>query len=304
MRNISILVLILFCCCKPVKEKECNYVTDYYQIVYKADLEFETENYEKAFDFYQDAFNSCQAKNTSTYNELANFTESSAILEKFDITYEYAKKQIQNGVELNRFENNDNFKDFLLSEFGQKLVSEYKALRQEFESNTDFNLRDELISMRSADQLYRGGYGEADWTKQDSIDKVHELRLIEIFETIGYPTDKLVGPHTRDYPVDIGLFMLHTKDSIRMNYFVPKMKKFIINGTGSPRILGTMIDQYYLYNDEPQIYGTYKAQGGGYATMIKDLKKVDSNRISIGLPPLKLKEKKDSILEVRYGDIF
>ena len=73
-------------------------------------------------------------------------------------------------------------------------------MRKEFETNADFELRDELIAMRSADQMYRGGNGEAYWAKQDSIDQVHELRLIEIFETIGFPTDKLVGPHTRDYP--------------------------------------------------------------------------------------------------------
>lgn len=300
MRKIFILVSILTFSCKTDKRKECNYITDYYQTIYKADLEFETQNYKKAFELYRDAFNSCEAKNTSTYNEIGKFTESSAILEKFDLTYEYAKKQILNGVEFNRFENNDNFNGFLISDFGQKLVSEYNGLRKEFEANANFKLRDELIAMRTADQMYRGGNGEADWTKQDSVDKVHEVRLIEIFETIGYPTDQLIGPDTRDYPVDIGLFMLHTDDSIRMNYFVPKIKEFIINGTASPRILGTMIDQYYLYNDEPQIYGTYQAQGGGYATMIEDLKKVDSNRISIGLSPLELKEKKDSIIRAKY----
>ena len=301
MRKISILALIIIFSCQTDNKTECNYITDYYQEVYKADLEFETQNYEKAFELYQDAFDSCEAKNTSTYNEIGKFTESSAILKKFDITYEYAKRQILNGVELNRFENNDNFREFLISEFGQKLVSEYNGLRKEFETNADFELRDELIAMRSADQMYRGGNGEAYWAKQDSIDQVHELRLIEIFETIGFPTDKLVGPHTRDYPVDIGLFMLHTDDSIRMNYFVPKIKEFVKKGTAYPRILGTMIDQYYLYNDEPQIYGTYQAQSGGYATMIDNLKKVDSNRISIGLPPLELKERKDSIIRAKYG---
>ncbi|WP_394751076.1 hypothetical protein [Spongiimicrobium salis] len=264
-------------------------------------MEFETKNYEKAFELYQDAFTCCEAKNTTNYNEIGKFTENAAILEKFDITYEYAKKQILHGVTLNWFETNENFNEFLSSDFGQKFVSEYQKLRKEFENNADFKLRDELVAMRAEDQMHRGGNGEADWAKQDSIDNAHETRLIEIFETMGYPTDKVVGPHTRDYPVDIGLFMLHTKDSIRMNYFVPKIKEFVIHGTASPRILGTMIDQYYLYNDQPQIYGTYRAQGGGYAVMIDDLKKVDRNRISIGLPPLELKERKDSLIRIKYG---
>uniref|UniRef100_UPI0040494EFE DUF6624 domain-containing protein n=1 Tax=Flavobacterium sp. TaxID=239 RepID=UPI0040494EFE len=301
MRRISILLSIIFLGCQTEKKSECNYIIDYYQTVYKADLEFETENFEKAFELYHDAFKSCNAKNTSTFNEIGKYTESSAILNKFDITYEFAKEQILNGVELSRFENNENFSEFLSSNFGQKLVSEYDMLRKEFEKNADFELRDELISMRSADQMYRNSNYQENIAKQDSIDKLHEKRLIEIFETIGYPTDKIVGQHTRDYPVDVGLFLLHTDDSIRMNYFVPKIKEFVKNGTAPPRTLGTMIDQYYLYNGEPQIYGTYGAQNGGYANMIDDLKKVDSNRISIGLPPLELKEKKDSLMRAKYG---
>lgn len=301
MRKILFLLSVLILGCQTKKKTDCNYITDYYQTVYKADLEFETGNYQRAFQLYQDAFKSCEAKNTIGFNELGNYTESSAILEKFEITYEYIKKQIQNGVELSRFQNNENFDKFLSSDYGLKLISEYDNLRTKFEESANFKLRDELVSMRIADQMYRGAYGEADWEKQDSIDKIHEKRLIEIFESIGYPTNKIVGPHTMDYPVEIGLFLLHTKDSIRMNYFVPKVKEFVINGTAPPRALGTMIDQYHLYNGKPQIYGTYSAQGGGYATMIDDLKKVDSNRISIGLPPLKLKEKKDSINRAKYG---
>lgn len=301
MRKFSILVLMIIFSCQTDNKSDCNYISDYYQIVYKADLEFETQNYEKAFELYKEAFNSCHAKNTLTYNEIGKFTESSAIIEKFEITYEYAKKQILNGIELNRFENNDNFSEFLISEFGQKLVSEYNDLRKEFEYNADFKLRDELILMKYADQMYRGNNYQKNISKQDSIDNLHEKRLIEIFESIGYPTDKITGPNTMDYAVDVGLLLLHTDDSIRMNYFVPKVKEFVKNGTASPRTLGTMIDQYHLYNGEPQIYGTYRAQGGGYANMIDDLKKVDSNRISIGLPTLELKEKKDSLMRVKYG---
>jgi len=301
MRVLSTLLILILFGCSSEKKSDCNYITDYYQTIYKADYEFDTENYKKAFELYQNAFNSCEAKNTLTFNEIGKFAESSAILEKYEVTYEYAKKQILNGVELNRFQNNDNFSGFLISELGQKLISEYNDLRNEFENNADFELRDELISMKSADQMYRGSNYQENISKQDSIDNLHEKRLIEIFESIGYPTDKIVGPRTMDYPVDVGLLLLHTKDSIRMNYFVPKIKEFVKNGTASPRTVGTIVDQFYLYKGEPEIYGTYGAQGGGYANMIDGLKKVDSNRISIGLPPLALKEKKDSIRKAKYG---
>lgn len=301
MRKFSIFIAIIILSCKTDRKTECNYITDYYQTIYKADWEFETKNYQKAFDLYSEAFKSCEALNTVNYNEIGKYTETSAILRKFDITYDYLKKQILKGVELNTFKNNENFVIFFNSQLGEKLMSEYHELRQQFEKNANLKLRDELISMRKADQLYRNENYQENISKQDSIDKLHEKRLIEIFETIGYPTDKIVGPHTRDYPVSVGLFLLHTDDSIRMNYFVPKVKEFVKNGTASPVTLGSIIDQYHLYNGDPQINGTYGAQGGGYAKMISDLKQVDRNRISIGLSPLDLKEKKDSLRKIKYG---
>lgn len=301
MNRVLGLVLVIVVSCKTIKNTDCNYIEDYYQTMYKADLEFETGNYTKAFELYEISFKHCEAKNTLTFNEIANFTESSAILKKFDITYEYAKKQILNGVTLNRFENNNNFIDFLSSNHGQKLIKEYNVLRKSFESNANFQLRDEIISMRQADQMYRNKDYSKNISKQDSIDKIHEKRLIEIFETIGYPTEKILGQNTMEYPVNLEILLLHTKDSIRMNYFVPKIREFVKNGTATPLTLGRIIDQYYLYNDEPQIYGTYSNQNGGFANIIADLKKVNNNRISIGLSPIELKKKKDSIIKVKYG---
>lgn len=299
--RILLLIALIIVSCETDKKTDCDYITDYYQTVYKADFEFETENYEKAFELYQNAFNSCEAVNTRNYYEIRKFTECSAILEQYAITYDFVKKQTLNGVELNQFQNNPTFNKFLSSEYGQRFISEYDNLRKEFMNNANFKLRDELKAMRIADQMYRGGNVEADWAKQDSIDKLHEKKLIQIFETIGYPTEKIVGPRTRENQVDVSLLLLHTKDSIRMNYFVPKVKEFVKKGTASPYTLGTMVDQYYLYNDKPQIYGTYSTQGGGYASMIEDLKQVDKNRISIGLSPLELKEKKDSLNRIKFG---
>lgn len=301
MRLLTIFLLVILAACSSIKKTECNYITDYYQTIYQADYEFETANYQQAFNLYQQAFNSCTPINTYTYNEIGKFTETSAILKKFDITYIYAKKQVDHGVEISRFQNNSKFEEFFTTKYGKKFITEYQDLREKFLATANLKLRDELIAMRSADQLYRVQGRKGDWTKQDSIDKRHKKRLIEIFESIGYPTENIVGPSTTDFRFDVGLLLLHTKDSIRINYFVPKLKKFVQNGTASPLNLGTIIDQFYLYNNEPQIYGTYGAQGGGYANMIPDLKKVDSNRISIGLPTLELQQKKDSLARKKFG---
>lgn len=298
---IFLLFSVLFSCSEN-RKTECNYITDYYQTIYKADYKFETKNYQKAFDLYQTAFKSCEPITTMGYYEIANFAETTAILEKYDLTFEFVKKSILKGSELSRFQNNKNFEGFMASKYGKQLAQEYDALRSQFMEKIDLKLREELILMRYADQGVRSKGSETDCKKVDSIDKLHELRLIELFESVGFPNDEMVGPYSLDMKqTDVGLLLLHTDDSIRMNYFVPKVKEFVKKGDASPNVVGTMIDQYYLYNKEPQIYGTYTVQGGGYANMIEDLKKVDSNRISIGLPPLDLLRKKDSLNKIKYG---
>ncbi|MDF1698345.1 MAG: hypothetical protein P1U56_21020 [Saprospiraceae bacterium] len=301
MNKILTFVGILLISCTSDKSNDCNYITDYYPLMYKADIAFEMEDYEEAFRWYSHAFKKCKAKNTSTFNEMRNYTESAALLGKFDVAYDFAKKQILQGIEFSRFENNPNFEEFLNSDYGIKFKNEYGELRQNFVNQANFELRDELIAMLDADQKYRGANYTSNHTRVDSIDKVHEKRLIELFETIGYPTDEMVGSNSRDYQVDVGVLLLHTEDSIRMNYFVPKVFEFVKNGQASPKVLGSMVDQYYLYNREQQIYGTYKAQGGGFANIIDDLSEVNRNRISIGLPSLELKEQRDSINRFKYG---
>lgn len=302
MKYLLTLAILTLMSCATEDKKECNYITDYYQHIYKADYAFQTEDYEEAFDQYQTAFNNCEPITMRGYYEKERFAETAAVLKEYDLALEYAEKAILKGNTLSSFETNSNFVGFFSTQYGDSLVARYPGLRKQFEENIDMELRKELITMRANDQIYRGGGEDVDWDKLDSIDSINERRLIELFEQGIYPNDELVGPYSLDNSnTDVSLLLLHTKDSIRMEYFVPKVKEFIKSGKASPLALGTMIDQYHLYNDQPQIYGTYSSPEGGYAEMIPDVKKVDSNRVSIGLPPLKLKEKRDSIRRLKFG---
>lgn len=304
MKYILIILFIALTSCKKESKYECDYIANYYQTIYQADIEFETENYEKAFELYNEAFNSCEPINTPTFNEIGNFAETCAILEKNELAIEFVKKQIKRGYEIKWLKQNSNFDKVFKTEQGIKLVSEYDNLRKKALSDLNLELREEIKKMRSEDQKYRNNNYQDNIDKQEAIDEYNTNRIIEIFNEFGYPNESLIGSFSVDSsPADVGTILLHTSDSIRMNYFVPKLKEYVKNGTCSPLRLGTIIDQYYLYNGEPQIYGTY-GSGKEYSNIISDLKQVDKNRVSIGLPPLELKEKKDSILQVRYGDRF
>jgi hypothetical protein len=298
-------VIFLSACEKQAENYECDYIKNYYQKIYKADIEYRTENYEKAFELYEDAFNSCEPINTSTYNEIINFAETCAILGKNDLAIEFIKKRIKRGYEIKWLMENPNFDKVFASEKGKELIADYEKLRKEALINLNLILREEIYAMGDEDQKYRStghsSYKE-NVDKQEMIDDYNTDRLIEIFNEFGYPNESVIGSYSVDStPVDITGILLHTSDSIRMSYFAPKLKEYIKSGECSPNVLGTIIDQFYLYNGEPQIYGTYTKPDGSYSNMIPDLKKVDSNRISIGLPPLWLQEKKDSLVKAKYG---
>lgn len=193
MRLAVLLLLSVLISCSVNKKSECNYITNYYQTIYKADYEFETGNYQKAFDLYQTAFNYCDPVSSLGYDEIGGFAETTAILKKYDLTYEFLKKSILKGSELGRFQNNTSFEGFMASKYGKQLGQEYDALRSQFMNKIDLKLRNELILMRYADQGVRNQAPEIDWKKVDSVDKLHEKRLIELFESVGYPMTKLLG---------------------------------------------------------------------------------------------------------------
>lgn len=305
MKLKAFSLFLILTTCKTEKITECNYIENYYQKIYLADFEYMTDNFEKAFELYQDAFSSCEPINTSGYNELGNFARTCAILGKNELAIKFIKKQIERGYELKWLLEDEAFDKVFTSKKGKKLISNYISLRKAALSKLNLELREEIQKMEIEDKKYRTSNYQENVEKQNAIDNYNTNRIIEIFNEFQYPNETLVGSYGVDQnPADIAIILLHTSDSIRINYFVPKLTQFVKNGTCSPHTLGVIIDQYYLYNGEQQINGTYSKQEGGYANMILDLKKVDSNRVSIGLPPLKLKEKKDSILRIKFGDRF
>ncbi|HLS31903.1 MAG TPA: hypothetical protein VK021_13685, partial [Flavobacteriaceae bacterium] len=106
----------------------------------------------------------------------------------------------------------------------------------------------------------------------------------------------VVGNYAIDFTsADPTILLLHTDDSIRIDYFIPKVKEFIKKGQCTPYVLGTMYDNLALFNKGPQTHGTYENQNGDYANMISDVSKVNENRAEIGLPTLKMTRKIDSL---------
>ena len=290
MRIFTILLLSIFFSCSNDNKSDCNYITDYYPNTAKAEIEFYIGNYEEAFDYYQKAFKNCDAVKLGTHHDTDKFAKVCAELGKDDLALEYIEKTVVKGGTLAGFQRDGIFDNLFKTVRGKKIISEYDKERKNFIQSLNMDLRSELQKMIELDQKFNS-------TKfQDSMFKVNDNRLFEIFEQFGYPNEQNVGNYGIDQiSADPTILLLHTDDSIRINYFIPKVKEFVKNGKCQPNTLGSIYDNLELFNKEPQTHGTYKNRNGGYANMISDLPKVNANRKEIGLPSLEITKKIDSL---------
>lgn len=287
---INIVAFFLLLSCQQTEKTSCNYITDYYPYTYQAEIEYNLGNYEKSFKLYEKALKYCDAVGVGTHQDARVFARVCAKLGKEDLALEYIEKRISNGGILQEFQNDSIFTNILNTKRGQKIVSDYDQNRTKFIDQLDFELRTELQNMIQLDQ-------QNNMTKfQDSMFLVNDKRLVQIFEKYGYPSEKIIGPFSIDQiQSEPSILLLHSNDSVRLNYFFPKIKNYVENGQCSPYVLGIILDNLELFNEQPQTHGTYLNGNGGYANMISDKSKVNANRKNIGLPSMEISKKLDSL---------
>ncbi|MDC6388061.1 tetratricopeptide repeat protein [Maribacter sp. PR1] len=294
--SIKVLTLFLLFSCQQTEKTDCNYITDYFPHTTKAEIEFYSGNYETSFQDFQKAFLSCQSLAIGNHNDIGLFAKVCAELGKEDLALDFIEKRIAVGGTIGEFQNENIFDNLLNSKRGKKIVSDYEQKRAKFISSLNLDLRSEIQNMIRLDQQLNS-------TKlQDSMFQVNDKRLVQIIDEYGYPNEQIIGPYNLDQiNSDPTILLLHTDDSIRINYFIPRIKKFIEKGKCSPYTLGTVLDNLELFNGKPQTHGTYLQNGGGHANMISDIQKVNANRKNIGLPTIEMTKKLDS-LKMKYWE--
>lgn len=279
---------------------QCNYIKEYYQLIYQADVSFLKKDYKACLSSLTKAFNSCNPIEMPMYYEISTAARCSALLRKKDMCFQFLEEAILKGATLEMFEKEEIFRKIMEDERWEKLKYEYPKMREKYLKSINLNLRQEIIKMIEDDQLYRTSNNKENLIRQNIIDSLNTLKIVEIFNKYGYPNEKIIGNYTIDNKdVDISSLLLHTKDSIRIAYFIPKLREFVETGASSPSTLGVVIDQYQLYNGLPQIYGTYRSRNGTMAQLLNQ-EKLDSLRTSIGLPPIQLQTERDSLINKIY----
>jgi hypothetical protein len=292
MRKFLILVSIAITLshCK----QKCNYVDDYYPLIYRATLAHESNDHETAVGLYQEAFAICSALNTPTYNELIAYAKSLNSEKQFDQAIGIIQMGLEHGILLRSYETPEFVYLFSTSD-GKKLKSDYNSIRKVYLGSINLDLRNQIQDMLKLDQQYRI---LGDTQKSDSVDAIHLKTLFDIIEKHGYPNEDLIGHNSVDFnPTSFKTLLLHTPDSFRVNYLIPKLTEFVKVGTCPPLVLAHITDQYLLFGGKQQIYGTVRSYEERYPMLIEDLDQVNTNRVAIGLPYLEVQEAIDSIRE-------
>lgn len=286
LSSIILMIVVYNSCVSVQKESKKNKLYDYsnyYREISKADSLFVIKEYENATQLFEQIFSKYEPINTFRFNEYSCYLKSKYFFNKdvneVDIEALISKYGFTKGRILN---------DSILSKYYSQFINEekYIELISYYKKSIDFKLRKKIASMVKLDQYYRTEYDGDDFNKQlKKIDSIHERELILMFDKGVYPGVMKVGSLFYDENVpDIETLLLHTGDSIRLNYFLPKLRNFIKEGKSSPYIYAMMLDQLELYNGRTQKYGTYNVK----SIDENDIKNFSKNRneLNIRLPSI------------------
>ncbi|CAM1366153.1 conserved exported hypothetical protein [Tenacibaculum sediminilitoris] len=282
-KNFFLILLTVLTNCvsaQDVNKKEESY-KNYFFNVYKADSLFFAGKNKESYKILDDLFSKYESKNGFTTSEYLTYLKSKV---------NSGKKIRKNELEC-YFSNHGGIKDIIINDSllniyydKYKLGREYDSLRKVYMKKIDLNLRLKIASLIEDDQYYRTYYDKADKEeKLMKIDLKNEKILKDLFLKKIYPNEFVIGNHLIDFEIiNPEVLLLHTNEKIRKNFFLPKVKDFVLNGVCSPFVYARMVDQMYLYSGKPQIYGTYNTpflKKEDYAFYNKNRKE-----LNIGLP--------------------
>lgn len=112
---------------------------------------------------------------------------------------------------------------------------------------------------------------------QENLDSLNQIQLISIFKKYEFCCIY------ETYPVAVQALLSHTKDSIRINFYLPILLKSINEGHGNPHVYANLVDQMKVFSGQKQIYGMIRCNQGKELCQIEDLTNLNKRRKEIGL---------------------
>lgn len=275
------------------KDEKCDYISDYYQTIYKAEIHYLRNENSKALELLEKVESQCGLLNQIGIYEPLLMAELLVRTKQEDKSFPYFYRLLRDGLAFEMLNTNPEFDILKTKEQWIKLKKEAPEFENEFQKSINHELRNEIINMNLADQKVRTG--DIDIQTLVTIDSINEKRMKEIFIKYGYPNYKLVGHSINsNEDTDIGAMLMHFKDTI---FFKPKLLEFIRNGEAPPRQLASMTDSQQRSVGE-FTYGIYQNVD---STKIKNFNKIDQTRMEIGLRPYQMEKEYWKLIRSKFN---
>ena len=278
---IITMVVFFISCKKHDHDINLNYIDGgYYKTVYLADSLFIEENFAESYNALDKLFDVFEPINLPRYYEFRTYTKSAYLVgEKEDAKRGLIRLAKEFGLEWSHI-NYDEVLKKIVEEF---MITEenFTKFNNEYLYSINSDLRNRLIKMKESDQLYRGDQMKKHI--QDSIDKANAEILKSIFEEYDFPNEKIVGRNGFPPNPDITAMILHTPDSIRKHYFLPKILQYIKTGKCKPELYALLIDQTLFKNGKTKLYGTFAGPKEQDSLFLNN-NEVNKTREKIGMP--------------------
>lgn len=258
-----------------------DYIKHYYQLVYQAQINYMQNDFDKAYKFLKQAEQNCELLNQMGIYEINMLAELSLKkgLDK-DVLF-YVEKSLRQGFTIDYFEKYPNFEGITEVKGWEELKAKSQQIYDNWYSNLNLDLRNELAKMIEEDQRVRKGKSQYN-DEMREVDDYNEKRFKEILAEFGYPNEQIIGNSNIDEKdTDVSIFTFHIKD---IEYFKPLFLEYVRCGKVPADIYAGLIDSH----DRRRGVFTYGIYGNVTPEQIEDFENLDERRINAGLRPYEM----------------
>jgi hypothetical protein len=278
---------------------EYDYIKDYYPLVYQANFEYLSGNYQKAFDLLKTAESNCPLLNQTGIYEPRILAECAVALGKSKEAVEYLEILVRDyGFKMENFKEDSLYVPLQNTRKWKNLEKKSDKYFQNYLSNVNLELRNEIFKMKEEDQSVRTGGFDID--KAKVVDSINELKLRRIIADCDCYPDTMFnefGNYSVDKKYfDAFVFVMHINRE-KAEYWKPVFLDLIKRGRAPANIYGSLIDSNLRINGmfDYGIYQNIKSEN------INDFENLNKRRVSVGLPPWELKKEIDELIKKKYG---
>lgn len=164
----------------------------YNQLINQAELCIIDSNYSEALNYYQHAFEEIEYPFTRDYY---NALLCATYTKKYDLAFDYMYKLVNKGIEYEKFDSNIYLQPLKNNERWPLFKNYYDENHQKIIAGFNLELKTELDSMHVRDQRSnKARYKDPSIRyKFDSTIYANIVRMKEIFEIYGFPTEEDLG---------------------------------------------------------------------------------------------------------------